>query len=152
MIQKKSKITSFKGEHDITQKTKLACLAEKFVHGGVLSSQTVVLLEGPLGSGKSEWVRLCLKSLGYKHSAVSPSFSLLVFYEIGEKNIYHIDLYRVKSEEDLEAIDFFDLFRKPGLIFIEWADRLNDELLPADWLKVRLRFSWKNKKRTLAIN
>ena len=140
MIQKTRDINSFKGEYDITEKKELSYLAEKFVKGGVLSSKTVVLLEGPLGSGKSEWVRLCLKSLGYKHSAVSPSFSLLVFYEAAGKNICHVDLYRVKKEEDLETIDFFDLFKKPGLIFIEWADRLNYKLLPFDWRQFHLCF------------
>jgi tRNA threonylcarbamoyladenosine biosynthesis protein TsaE len=51
----------------------------------------------------------------------------------------HVDLYRLESEEDLESTGFWDLFgQKKGLVVIEWSDRLNQDLLPLNWYKVKV--------------
>lgn len=117
-----------------------------------LSFKEVVLMEGPLGIGKTEWVRYSLKALGYEKEVSSPSFAIHHVYQIKDRVIDHIDLYRVKKESELESIDFFDLFlRDRGLMFIEWADRLSVKSLPKNWNYTYLKFRWNNSKRLLSI-
>ncbi len=137
-------------EHDVSQKKDFSALAEAFV--SCLGSKSAVLMEGPLGVGKSEWVRCCLKALGYKREVPSPSFAVHHVYHIKDRVIDHIDLYRIKEEDELESIDFFDLFlRDEGLIFIEWADRLSWKSLPQDWSCTYLKFFWKGSRRMAAV-
>lgn len=138
-------------EYNFSQKKDLMNLAEGFVSG--LGSRDVVLMEGPLGIGKSEWVRCCLKALGYREEVSSPSFAIHHIYHIKKRVIDHIDLYRVQKESELESIDFFDLFlRDEGLIFIEWADRLTKDILPKDWNYTSLKFRWSGSCRLVEIS
>jgi len=138
-------------EHDVSQKDDFKKLAFDFVSG--LGSREVILMEGPLGIGKSEWVRCCLKALGHEKEVSSPSFAIHHVYQVKGRVVDHIDLYRVKKEGELESIDFFDLFlRNKGLIFIEWADRLSVDLLPKDWSYTYLTFRWINSNRIIRIS
>ncbi len=99
-----------------------------------LEDKTVVLLEGPMGVGKTQWVTFLLQGLGYE-DACSPSFSIHNSYELPNGRIVdHLDLYRLENDEDLETTGFWDLFSRPhGLILIEWGDRLHKEFIPIDW-------------------
>ena len=138
-------------EHDVSQKADFIKLVSDFV--SKLGSKEVVLMEGPLGIGKSEWVRCCLKTLGYEKEVSSPSFAIHHVYHIKARVIDHIDLYRLQKESELESIDFFDLFlRDTGLIFIEWADRLSKEALPKDWNYTYLKFQWSGTHRIVHIS
>lgn len=137
-------------EYDVSQKKDFIKLASHFVSD--LGSREVVLMEGPLGIGKTEWVRCCLKTLGYEKEIPSPSFAIHHVYHVKDQVIDHIDLYRVQKESELESIDFFDLFlRDAGLICIEWADRLSKEVLPRDWNYTHIKFCWNNSKRLIYI-
>ena len=138
-------------EHDVSRKENFEKLTMDFVAG--MGSKEVVLLEGPLGIGKSEWVRFCLKALGYKEEVSSPSFAVHHVYRIKDRVIDHIDLYRIQKESELESIDFFDLFlRDEGLIFIEWADRLLEEAFPENWNYTYLKFRWSGCSRIVDIH
>lgn len=138
-------------EHDVSRKESLIKLAKDFVFH--LGSKEAVLMEGPLGIGKSEWVRSCLKALAYGEEVSSPSFAIHHVYHVKNKVIDHIDLYRINKESDLESIDFYDLFlRDEGLIFIEWADRLSVEILPKDWSCTYLKFFWRESRRIIDIS
>ena len=69
----------------------------------------VVLLEGNLGSGKTTFVKSFCKYLNIKDKILSPTFNIINEYNIDEYNkIYHFDLYRLKSREELIEIDFLD--------------------------------------------
>ena len=96
------------------------------------------MLEGPLGAGKSALVAQCVTLInGAKTS--SPSFSLINDYSTAESKIFHIDLYRLESEDELENIGFWDLFlEKQALIFVEWPDRVSESLWPHDWARLRI--------------
>lgn len=155
---KEIKNKKFSGDYDITvlkdlESLVLQCISILFPKNFSNDfSKTVFWLEGPLGIGKSEWVRLFLKHLGYKNNVPSPSFSFHHFYEIDKKTVDHVDLYRVTHDKELESIGFFDLFlKKEALVFIEWANRLKKDLLPQDWNKIYLHFKWKNSKRKLHV-
>lgn len=101
----------------------------------------VVLLDGDLGAGKTQVVRFFLEAMGVKNVA-SPTFAIHHEYSSPEGPIDHVDLYRVKSDEDLEATGFWDLFTKSlGLVFVEWADRLPTDVWPQQWQQVHIRLS-----------
>ncbi len=105
------------------------------------TARTIVLLEGDVGTGKTETVRALARRRGWRHVA-SPSFAIHLHYENASGDAAdHIDFYRLESEEDLESTGFWDLFSQPtGLILLEWADRLNSDYLPLDWQRIRVRF------------
>lgn len=107
----------------------------------LIKAQTIFLLEGPVGAGKTEFVKSLAQKIGLKNVA-SPSFALQLSYELEELHIHHVDLYRLKSEDDLESTGFWDLFSsEDSLVIIEWADMINVDFLPMDWCKIKFSFT-----------
>ena len=87
----------------------------------------VVLLEGNLGSGKTTFVKSFCKYLNIKDKILSPTFNIINEYNIDEYNkIYHFDLYRLKSREELIEIDFLDYIDSGSYCFIEWPEICRD--------------------------
>ncbi|MBU6376761.1 MAG: tRNA (adenosine(37)-N6)-threonylcarbamoyltransferase complex ATPase subunit type 1 TsaE, partial [Bdellovibrionales bacterium] len=84
-----------------------------------------ILLEGPMGSGKSTFARALLKGFGFGlHPEGSPTFALAHEYEqAGLPTVIHIDLYRLESERDLEAAGIHSFFweRPEAVILAEWT-------------------------------
>ena len=92
---------------------------------------TILLLNGELGSGKTQFVRFLGNHLNVLDSISSPTFLMLNIYE-SDKNfkIYHFDFYRVNSIEELEQIGFFEILnQRKDLIIVEWANRYKDLFL-----------------------
>jgi len=88
-----------------------------------LSPGAVIGLCGPLGAGKTVMVRGAVQALGGDPRTVrSPTFTLLNIYPCSPR-VYHFDLYRLHSSDDLEGIGFFEFTHADGITFIEWADR-----------------------------
>lgn len=81
----------------------------------------MVLLAGDLGSGKTTLARSLLESLGHRGPVPSPTYTLVEAYELPAGIIYHIDLYRINSEDEPRYLgwDGFD----DGLRLIEWPER-----------------------------
>jgi len=100
----------------------------------------VVGLVGPLGAGKTVFVKGLAEGLGIDPARVaSPTFVVAHEYEgAGGARLAHVDLYRVKSEDELLAAGFLDLLAPGTTVAVEWADRL-PEALPADRLTVTLQ-------------
>lgn len=107
---------------------------------GASQEGLLVGLIGPLGAGKTEWVRGLAEGLGVDPGqVVSPTYVIACHYAggAGRRALEHLDLYRLRSEDELLATGFLDLCQ-PGLVLaVEWADRL-PEALPADRLEVRI--------------
>jgi tRNA threonylcarbamoyladenosine biosynthesis protein TsaE len=100
----------------------------------------IVLLDGELGSGKTQAVRYFLAALGVTDSA-SPTFAIHHEYRSATGPIDHVDLYRVRSDADLEATGFWDLLtRDQGLVFVEWASRLPEDVWPESWQRIFIHF------------
>lgn len=105
------------------------------------ASRTIWLLEGDVGSGKTETVKVLASELGFTEVA-SPSFAIHHRYENKSESLDHLDLYRLASAEDLESTGFWDLFAEPqGFVVIEWSDRINYEYLPKNWQIFLIRYS-----------
>ena len=102
----------------------------------------VVALVGPLGAGKTEFVRGLAAGIGADPGLVaSPTFVVATEYPaaVGERllRVAHVDCYRVESEAELEAAGFLDLLAPDVIVAVEWADRFV-EALPADHLEVQI--------------
>jgi len=99
----------------------------------------VVSLVGPLGAGKTVFVKGLAEGLGIEPAAVSsPSFTIVNEYTArGKRRLAHVDLYRVESGRELEDAGFLDLLEPGAVVAVEWGDRL-PEVLPEDRLEIRL--------------
>lgn len=96
----------------------------------------VVLLNGELGCGKTRFAQGAARGLGVERPVTSPTFGLLAVYDEGRLPLYHFDLYRLETVDDLESIDFFATIEGDGLSLIEWAS-LFPEAMPDDALELR---------------
>ena len=87
------------------------------------------LFQGELGAGKTTLVRLLisnlyiLNNLPKPSSIASPTFPILITYDLNSSQIYHYDLYRIKSPRELEELDFFENLNN-NITFIEWPEML----------------------------
>ena len=99
-----------------------------------------VALFGPLGSGKSTLVRAACRSAGVKGAIPSPTFTLVNRYRLPEGGfVYHVDLYRIESEEEVWELGWQDLSTHGSAVFVEWADRARRSL-PDDRWDIHLNF------------
>ena len=94
-----------------------------------ISVGDIHLFQGELGAGKTTFIRLLinnlfvLNNLPKPSSITSPTFPILITYELNSSQIYHYDLYRVKSLKELEELDFFENLNN-NITFIEWPEML----------------------------
>ncbi|RPI19754.1 MAG: tRNA (adenosine(37)-N6)-threonylcarbamoyltransferase complex ATPase subunit type 1 TsaE [Ignavibacteriae bacterium] len=104
--------------------------------GSVLKDKDIVLFYGELGSGKTQLIKGICSALGVKQVVNSPTFIIVNEYVSGDnKNIYHFDLYRLKSAEEVIDIGLDDYLKDRGIILIEWPELIED-ILPAGSKKV----------------
>ncbi len=96
-----------------------------------------ILLEGPLGAGKSEFARAFLRSITANPAleVPSPTFTLVQTYDSPRGPIHHFDLWRLDGPAALEELGWDELRR--DIVLVEWPDRLAD-LAPPDALTIRL--------------
>ncbi|MBK9283161.1 MAG: tRNA (adenosine(37)-N6)-threonylcarbamoyltransferase complex ATPase subunit type 1 TsaE [Sphingobacteriaceae bacterium] len=88
----------------------------------MFSKQKVFIFAGEMGSGKTTFIKALCERLGSKNSFSSPTFSLVNEYNYSNGKIYHFDLYRIKSEEELLDIGFAEYLESDNYCFIEWPE------------------------------
>ncbi len=90
-----------------------------------------VALIGPLGAGKTRLVQAVAQACGVSREEVtSPTFILVQHYH-GERAIHHADAYRLGDAHEFAELGLDETFQSDGLFFVEWADRVAEELPPA---------------------
>jgi tRNA threonylcarbamoyladenosine biosynthesis protein TsaE len=110
--------------------------------GRSLPANSVLLLEGNLGAGKTTFVQGLGAGLNIPESIESPTFTLINEYLNGRIPLYHLDLYRLESSEivDLNLEQYWEEIEvEPGIVAIEWADRLPYK--PESYLQIELSYT-----------
>ena len=103
----------------------------------------VVVLNGDLGAGKTQFVQGVAEALGVKAAVTSPTFNILLTYDCKPStdalfpisSLNHFDLYRLDSAEDLDDIGYWEVLEGEGVTFIEWGDKFPEEM-PDDYLEI----------------
>lgn len=98
----------------------------------------VVALRGEMGAGKTTLVKALCSAWGVQEGAVSPTFGLVQCYQGPGRSIYHLDLYRLKDEEEAWDLGLTEYFDGDGLNFVEWPEQAPG-LLPADAVLLEVR-------------
>jgi tRNA threonylcarbamoyladenosine biosynthesis protein TsaE len=88
-----------------------------------LRAGDLVALVGDLGAGKTEFVKGLAAGLDSPAMVNSPTFTLIHEYRGGRLPLYHMDFYRLSSEDELDEIGFDDYLNQPGICAVEWANR-----------------------------
>jgi tRNA threonylcarbamoyladenosine biosynthesis protein TsaE len=101
--------------------------------------QQVFTLEGKMGAGKTTLVKALCAARGVEDATASPTFSIINQYRSRDgQAIYHLDLYRLRDEEEAIGAGVEDTIYQPGAIcFIEWPDVI-ESLLPAETVRLQL--------------
>ena len=87
----------------------------------------VFTLTGPLGAGKTHFVKGFVKGNGSDELVTSPTFTLLNVYEKGKCPVYHFDMYRLNSAQEANELGFneyFDLKTLDGVVLVEWPEKV----------------------------
>ncbi len=103
--------------------------------GKLAEAGEVYTLTGDLGVGKTVFTKGFAKGLGIEESVNSPTFTILQIYEGGRLPLYHFDVYRIGSVEEMEETGFEEYIMGDGVSLIEWAD-LIEEILPRKCTRV----------------
>lgn len=100
----------------------------------------VLALCGPLGAGKTVFVKGLARGLGHPEKSVrSPSFVIAMEHRRpGRPPLFHLDCYRFTREEEIDTVPFSDYLVEGGVIVVEWAERVSSRL-PADTVRVLFR-------------
>jgi len=88
----------------------------------------IVTLDGDLGAGKTAFTTGVVAGLGCSDTVTSPTFTIANEYRKGSIPVFHFDIYRLSSMEDLYDIGWEDYLSQNGIIIIEWADIIKPEL------------------------
>jgi len=114
-----------------------------------LQGGDVVYLVGDLGAGKTTLVKGIIHGLGYSGSVTSPTYTLVESYEFADFNVYHFDLYRLESPEELEFLGIRDMVGDQSVILVEWPDKGQGVLPVADHL---IDITYKDSGRAVNIS
>lgn len=117
-------------------------LGEKL--GKLLKPGDVLALSGDLGAGKTTLTRGIAQGMGVDADIHSPTFTLIHEHP-GPVPLYHVDLYRLSSEQEAEWLGIEDYLYGDGVTIIEWAEVINS-LLPESSLRIRLRMTGDTKR------
>ena len=116
-----------------------------------LEPNTVIALTGDLGAGKTTLSKAIAEGLGVTETITSPTFTIVCEYETGRLPVYHFDVYRVNDSEELFEIGFEEYMHKGGVCLIEWANLLEDGMLPANTIKINIEYGKNEDERILTI-
>ena len=121
-----------------------------FALGSLLNGGEVIAYRGGLGMGKTCFTRGLAAGLGYNGEVTSPTFALINEYLGGRLSLYHFDMYRINSWEDLYSTGFFEYQEVGGVIAVEWSENI-ENALPENTVTVSFK-DLGNERREITID
>lgn len=116
----------------------------------------VIALYGELGSGKTTFLQGLAKGLGIRERILSPTFIMMRTYPITDHqspitDFYHVDLYRIEDEKDIEGLGLEEIWSDPkNIIAIEWAEKIK-KILPKKRIDIHFKYL-KNNGREIRVS
>ena len=96
--------------------------------GKVLAPGTVLAYEGDLGAGKTAFTRGLARGLGCTEQVTSPTYTIVNEYLSGRLPLFHFDMYRLRSAEELWDIGWDDYLDRGGVCAVEWSENVRDAM------------------------
>ena len=96
--------------------------------GAILSPGTILAYEGDLGAGKTAFTRGLARGLGCSDMVTSPTYTIVNEYLSGRLPLFHFDMYRLTSADDLWDIGWEDYLDRNGVCAVEWSENVRDAL------------------------
>ena len=96
--------------------------------GKILKPGTVLAYRGDLGAGKTAFTRGLARGLGYAEPVTSPTYTIVNEYLGGRLPLFHFDMYRLASSDDLWDIGWEDYLDRNGICAVEWSENVEDAL------------------------
>lgn len=116
---------------------------------GQLRPGACVAFFGGLGAGKTTFTRGLAKGLGVTDDVSSPTFSILNEYH-GQITLYHFDMYRIETWDDLYSVGFFDCLDQKAVVVVEWSENI-ENALPENTIKVTITAGETEQKRVITV-
>lgn len=132
------------------EKVYLSQSAEQTVGIGVEISKNIkpfccLAFRGDLGAGKTCLISGIAKGLGFNGETSSPTFALVNEYRGGRLPLFHFDMYRISSWEDLYSTGFFDYLDEGGVLAVEWSENI-EKALPENTITVTIKKTGENSR------
>jgi len=112
------------------------------------ADEKIILFSGKMGAGKTTLIKQFCTYLGIEDEVSSPTFSLVNEYESTIGPVYHFDLYRIQSEEELYDIGYEDYFFSGYLCLVEWPEMASG-IIPTEHVLVNIRLE--NNQRLITV-
>ena len=104
--------------------------------GKILNPGTVIAYRGDLGAGKTAFTRGLAKGLGCAEMVTSPTYTIVNEYLGGRIPLFHFDMYRLRSSDDLFDIGWDDYLDRGGVCAVEWSENVDDAMEDAIYITI----------------
>ena len=125
---------------------KIAVQLSKYILPG-----SIICLSGDLGTGKTAFTQGLGKGLGITDYITSPSYTIINEYYTASMPLYHFDVYRLESPDEIFELGCDEYFFGEGVTIIEWAEKIK-EVLPKEKLWITIKYGKKPNERVISMN
>ena len=102
----------------------------------VLTPGTILAYRGDLGAGKTAFTRGLARGLGCREPVTSPTYTIVNEYLSGRIPLFHFDMYRLQSADDLWGIGWDDYLDRGGVCAVEWSENVTEAMEDAIWVTI----------------
>ena len=106
--------------------------------GKIINPGTVIAYRGDLGAGKTAFTRGLAKGLGCTEIVTSPTYTIVNEYLGGRIPLFHFDMYRLRSSDDLFDIGWEDYLERGGVCAVEWSENVDDAMEDALYITIEI--------------
>ena len=104
--------------------------------GRIVPAGTVIAYRGDLGAGKTAFTRGLARGLGCREPVTSPTYTIVNEYLSGRIPLFHFDMYRLRSADDLWGIGWDDYLDRGGVCAVEWSENVTEAMDDAIWVTI----------------